>query len=442
MSERRANAKPGAEPGRPPARGIGIVLGVLFVVLGVLGGLVGGGLFGGFGALRDLVGSEAQADGHELTATLGVFGPRSLGSAVYPKQEIPLSFQHSKHIAAKIACERCHTGIRESTKSADNNFPRGVSCDGCHGAQHPRATGAIAQCELCHTRAAAGRVTATLQAPRPNLHFDHKAHLARGATCTSCHGDMSRVRLATVLQLPSEASCLTCHDGVKASNRCATCHPAQSDGRLLTRDHIDRTSPMLVPKGPSSWGAAHDLNFVEDHRGIAKANPSLCAQCHTQSECLDCHTGAVRPMRIHAADYMTTHALDARAGTQDCQSCHRVQTECMACHQRLGLGDGPDASSGVGSSMRFHPADFAGPPGTPQTHAFAAQRNITACASCHTEDSCLACHATTAGPRPGLGSSPHGVGFGGSVRCQALAARNHRVCLKCHAPGDPRNDCL
>ncbi len=406
------------------------------LLIGLFAGLFVGGTWLGSGALRD-----AQADLHEVPGTLAMAGPRGLGSAVYPRQEIPLSFKHSQHLSAKIPCERCHNAVRESTKSADNNFPRGVQCDGCHGAQHPRAADTKADCTLCHTRAAEGRVSATIQVKRPSLHFNHKSHLARGATCTSCHGDMSRVRLATVLQLPKEASCLTCHDGKKAPNRCATCHPAKRDGRLLTRDQMDRTSPMLVPKGQNSWGAEHDLGFVEDHRGIAKANPTLCAQCHSENDCLDCHSGAVRPMRIHAGDYMTSHALDARAGTQDCQSCHRVQTECLACHQRLGLGEGPDSNSGVGSSLRFHPANFAGPPGSPQTHAFAAQRNIQACASCHSEDSCLACHATTAGPKPGFGSNPHGVGFGGSLRCQALAVRNHRVCLKCHAPGDPRNDC-
>ncbi len=421
---------PQGRAGRTSRAWIGLLI-VLFAALSVSGAWLGAG------ALKD-----AQADLHEIPATLGVVGPQGFGSAVYPRQEIPLSFKHSQHLSAKIPCERCHNDVRTSTKSADNNFPRGVQCDGCHGAQHPRAADAKADCELCHTRAAKGRVSATVQVKRPNLHFNHKAHLARGATCTSCHGDMSRVRLATVLQLPSEASCLTCHDGKKAPNRCATCHPAQRDGRLLTRDQMDRTSPMLVPKGRSSWGAEHDLGFVEDHRGIAKANPALCAQCHSETDCLDCHSGAVRPMRIHAGDYMTSHALDARAGTQDCQSCHRLQTDCLACHQRLGLGEGPDSKSGVGSSLRFHPANFAGPPGSPQTHAFAAQRNIQACASCHSEDSCLACHATATGPKPGFGSNPHGVGFGGSLRCQALAVRNHRVCLKCHAPGDPHNDCL
>lgn len=409
------------------------------VILGVAAGL---GMLLAFGA-----GLEIQAGGGltrgEVPATAPVtHGPVRGGSSVYPEQDIPLRFNHGQHLGLGLACARCHTKIGESAQVADFNFPTGAVCDSCHGPQHPRPASEPARCETCHTRVVDGRVTATLRAPKANLSFSHKHHLARGASCQSCHGDMSKVRMATVLQLPSEASCLSCHDGRKAASRCGVCHPTDGGGKLVTRSFSDRVAPAMVPRGPNAWGAAHDLAFVEDHRGVAKANPQLCAQCHSETFCTDCHAGAVRPMRIHAGDYMTTHALDARASTQDCQSCHRVQTECIACHQRLGMGEGPDKKFGAGSSLRFHPLGWDGPPDSPQSHAFAAQRNITTCASCHTEDSCLACHATTGAARPGLDVSPHGPGFAGSIRCSALASNGHRVCLKCHEPGDPRNECM
>jgi hypothetical protein len=388
----------------------------------------------------------------EIPSTAAVMhGPVRGGSPVYPEQDLPLRFNHGQHLALKMACTQCHTKIRESTSSADFNFPTGATCDACHGPQHPRPAAEAPRCDLCHTRVTQApgptgpvmRVAATLRAPKANLTFDHKRHLALGQACESCHGDMSKVRLATVLQLPAEKSCLSCHDGVKATERCGACHPTDGSGKIVTRSFSDRVAPALVPRGPSAWGAAHDLAFVEDHRGIAKANPQLCAQCHDNTFCTDCHAGSVRPMRIHSGDYLTTHALDARAQTQDCQACHRTQTECLACHQRVGLDTrGQDARFGVGSPLRFHPAGWDGPPTSTQSHAFAAQRNISTCASCHTEDSCLACHATTGAATPGLNVSPHGPGFAGSIRCSQLAAHNHRVCLKCHEPGDPRNDCM
>lgn len=371
-------------------------------------------------------------------------GPKRPGGPVYPVQEIRVRMDHALHLQAGMKCQQCHTRIEQSRLSSQNNLPTGEACDSCHGDQHPRtAEGQTAHCADCHTHVEDQRVTATTIFPAPNLEFSHQAHLARGTDCETCHGDMTKVGRATIAQLPKEDVCLTCHDGQQASDRCGTCHPTGNDGRLLTRIGTDATAPKLLPRGQSARGAEHDLAFVQDHAGISKANPELCASCHDDSFCTDCHAGPVRPMRIHAADYLNSHPIDARANSQDCSSCHSLQTECRACHLRTGVtSEGEEGAFGVGSPLRFHPADWSGPPGTPQGHALPAQRNISTCASCHTEDSCLACHATTGAARPGLNVSPHGGGFAGSARCSALESRNRRVCLKCHAPGDIALECL
>ena len=391
------------------------------------------------------VSSSAQPPGREraeVPSTLAMtHGPRLPGSAVYPHQVIPLRFDHGQHLGLGLDCARCHVGIATSRSAGDFNFPSGAVCDDCHGQQHPPEFGQPRQCELCHTAMVEGRVTTTLSAPKALLHFDHRLHLIRGVDCVQCHGDMSKVRLATTLQLPREATCLACHDGIEASSQCRTCHPADSTGALVTRSSGQRDAPPLVPTGTSAWGMEHDLAFVEDHAAVAKANPTACKTCHTESFCQDCHAGSIRPMRIHAGDYLTLHAMDARAKTQDCQSCHRTQTFCLGCHERVSLGNRADGPFGVGGGQQFHPPGWSGPPGVPQDHAFVAQGSMATCSSCHTEDSCLACHATADVGRPGFSVSPHGQGFRQSVRCEALVTRNRRVCLKCHAPGDPDLDC-
>lgn len=387
---------------------------------------------------------EAERAQAEVPGTLGAgaYGPGRQGTAVYPVQSIPLEFNHGQHLAQGMMCSDCHTAIASSRRSRDYNFPTGNACDRCHGEQHPPTPDVERKCSTCHTKVEEGRVTETIRAPRPLLHFNHALHAREGATCERCHGDMSKVRLATRLQLPREAVCLECHDGFQATQRCGACHPTHGSGQLMTRAMDRRAMPALVPRGDSSWGMEHDLAFVEDHAGIAKANAETCRSCHDDTFCTDCHAGSIRPLRLHPGDYITTHALDARARTQDCQSCHRTQTFCLGCHERLGFGERDRGEFGVGGALAFHPDGWAGPAGTPQGHAHAAQRNMAACASCHSEDSCLACHATTAGPTPGWGVSPHGRGFGASARCSALVARNRRVCLKCHAPGDPNLECL
>jgi hypothetical protein len=385
-----------------------------------------------------------RADPAEVPTTVGVsHGPTMPGGAVYPAQDLPLRFDHQKHLARGTDCSACHAAATTSRRAADRLIPTGEACDACHGDRHGGATPPAdpAACEQCHTGMEAGQPTRRVHAPTPRLKFSHRLHGERDSACVDCHGDMTKVRLATTLQLPTEESCLTCHDGVAATQRCGACHPSGADGRLVTRAGRERAAPPLLPRD-DTWGAAHDLAFVEDHAGIAQANPSLCRSCHDDASCQECHNGAVRPLRIHATDYLATHPLDARARTQDCQACHRLQSDCLACHERVGIGRGPDSGFGVGSGLRLHPEGWSGPPGMPQGHAFAAQRNLGACASCHDEDSCLSCHATTDVARPGLGVNPHGREFATSPRCTALAAANRRVCLKCHAPGDPQLECL
>lgn len=380
----------------------------------------------------------------EIPGTLGAAtGPTMRGSAVYPAQDIPLRFTHGQHLALGLDCSRCHERAATSTRSSELLVPTGATCDGCHGPQHPRPADEPAKCELCHTSVdAQHRVTAGLRMPRPLLTFNHKLHDKLGQRCSDCHGDMTKVRLGSVLQLPSEASCLSCHDGFTATDRCGACHPSGADGKLMMRAQDDRTLPALVPRGASSWGAAHDLRFVEDHAVQSKTSAKLCASCHDDQFCVDCHDGPIRPMRIHAGDYLTIHAMDARGATSDCSSCHREQSFCISCHQRVGFGDRQDGEFGIGGQLQFHPQGWSGPPGMPQGHAHAAQRNIGVCVSCHTEDSCLACHATSSASLPGLDISPHGPDFARSARCDALANANRRTCLRCHAPGDPQLECL
>ncbi|MEE9382557.1 MAG: cytochrome c3 family protein, partial [Nannocystaceae bacterium] len=414
------------------------------IVLFFVATFVGGGL----------VGAAEDAGARGSGARVGA-GPWYHHSAVYPRQEIPLRFNHARHLERGIHCERCHPSASSSRRVQDLLLPRGEACDPCHTPAHAAVSrdrrsatmvGGVAaegkgECDKCHVGVIDNVRTVRSIVPTARLIFSHKIHAQRGVKCSTCHAGMDKVRMATTLQLPREQTCLECHDGVQAASRCSTCHPTERGGKLATHNRADVWLPRLVPQGASAWGANHDLTFVQDHAGVAKANPGLCATCHDDDSCRACHDGDVRPLRIHHGDYLRTHALDARARTQDCQACHRMQTDCRACHERLKVVPGERGSFGVGSPLRFHPEAWAGPPGQPQSHAPAARRNLATCASCHDEDACLSCHATGAGPIHGLDVNPHGSRFATGARCRSLARRNRRVCLRCHAPGDPRNDC-
>jgi len=421
-----------------------------------------------------------------LSAVAGAQSP-----LIFPERQMPLRFDHARHHALGARCETCHAAATSSLSAADNLIPGEAACRSCHAIDRKDplrvvpAGAAPARCDACHpgwtgtaNRGAAGEggVPAggggafeppRVVVPRSNIKFSHQLHGARGIPCQRCHPDVTNVGLATRADLPREPLCLECHDGKQAPSRCASCHLTLPDGRLRT--DFTACGPgadcppgpsrgMLVPVAGTRGLAAHTPSFRADHRAAGR-NERGCLTCHKRSECLDCHGGVLRPAGIHPADYLTLHAIDARRNTPDCSSCHRRQTFCVGCHQRTGVASDAEGGQrgvrsnnpfGTGTGLkRFHPPGWVGdssgamPPSMAATsgHAREARRNVTTCASCHREQTCLDCHS--ADPLRGSGINPHGSGapFAGSTKCKALASRNLRACLKCHRPGAPELDC-
>jgi hypothetical protein len=355
-------------------------------------------------------------------------GPPS--PVVYPEQRIPLVFTHAAHLERGLGCVDCHERAPTSRSAVDNLLPGEAACRPCHPIDRADPTkqvdGPPARCDACHVGYVVGEPPARVHLPPPNLKFDHAAHVARGMACSGCHGDLAAegIALATRDQLPRMRLCLTCHDGTRAPDACTTCHLAEV-GRLRTTWPEGNLAPAGVIHGD-----AHDLDFVRRHGAVATGREAYCGACHRPSFCADCHTGVTKPMDFHPGDYATTHAPDARRNDPDCSVCHRQQSFCVGCHERAGVGQrAGGAFAQEVAARRFHPADWVSFVGGGNRHAREARANLGACASCHREDSCLACHsAELGGPRV----SPHGPRWRGSARCEALAQKNGRMCLRCH----------
>jgi len=91
----------------------------------------------------------------------------------------------------------------------------------------------------------------------------------------------------------------------------------------------------------------HSASFVKDHKFLAGRDSNVCAACHAQSFCADCHSGKTmiapdvrlgnRPDRDtpHRADYLTVHRFDGKADPTSCFKCHgRANNEkCILCHK-------------------------------------------------------------------------------------------------------------
>lgn len=355
---------------------------------------------------------------------------RERSVAVYPPQKIPIAFDHAKHLEAGAECVSCHDSATKSSQSSDRNLPKHPECETCHDIEAAAAgkpTDPKAGCQDCHLGFdfTVQKAPVRLELPAPNLVFDHQIHVAKKVECRVCHGAMTDVEVATRMQLPKMETCLYCHDGKHAESTCKTCHPTTPAGKLQQ----SFASGMLRPTQGNPFGIDHGPRYEFNHANRATTDRETCMQCHTNAQCQSCHDSLRKPISVHPNDFITLHPVQARAQITRCTACHREQSFCASCHERVGVGLDADPTLRA-KNVRVHPdyATFVQNPG-PLHHGIQASRDINQCISCHREETCKACHAETA-----LGAKqqvdPHPPGFQAS--CKKLAARNDRPCLQCH----------
>jgi hypothetical protein len=354
--------------------------------------------------------------------------PDAWSPIVYPIQRLPLVFSHRRHLARGATCAQCHAGAATSRSAVDNLIPTEAACRACHPIDRADPERVVAgappaRCAACHPGYAPGQVVARVEIPPPPLKHSHAAHAQ--TPCARCHGDLTRVDLATAQQLPTMATCLGCHRAGARPDRCIDCHLGRLGGLLETRF----SHGALVPRH-TGLGDDHRFGFAADHRQEATQPDATCEACHDRSECVACHQGVVKPLDFHRGNYLATHAIEARRGTPDCSACHRAQSFCVACHERSGVGRRVSTDfTGTSPAGAYHPPGWASARGGANDHARDARRALQSCAACHREEDCLRCHSAEAG---GLRASPHGPGWRGSARCRALDRGNRRMCLRCH----------
>lgn len=374
---------------------------------------------------------------------------RERAVAIYPPQRMPLAFDHAKHLAAGADCVTCHDSARKSTQAADLLLPRGSAdehpdCDPCHDIQKAKtkplgSDEPPSRCIDCHLGfdETVQREPPRIEFPSPNILFPHKVHVDAKVKCETCHGTMKDIGLATRFQLPKMETCLVCHDNTYASADCKTCHLSAPSGRI----QLTFTTGVLRPMQGNPYGMDHGPPYEFTHGTRAKLDRATCMQCHIESECLKCHDGLVKPLSIHPNDYIALHPVEARMDTPKCDSCHRYQSFCAACHERVGIGLS-GAAFFRSKNVRIHPdyqhwVVIIGP----QHHAFQAARNIQECLSCHRQEDCLPCHSGQLSSVDGItklygaGVDPHPNGFQGI--CGGLLSKNPRPCLLCHVAGAP-----
>ncbi|CAN5616634.1 hypothetical protein BH23GEM9_BH23GEM9_33730 [soil metagenome] len=213
------------------------------------------------------------------------------------------------------------------------------------------ASAARAQCATCHTQEDC--MTCHVPPGPPVISsFPSRADVVATGAVTQRQLPLSHAsrwfdRDHAALAASQPGSCQACHD----TRFCSDCHQA--------------------PVNPTY----HPRNFAAQHSSQAYGRRLECSTCHeVRTFCRSCHIqmgmeaeGRLNP-GFHDAEplWLLRHARAARQGLESCTSCH-TQRDCMQCHTEIGAFQ--ISPHGPGFNARR-----------------AQQRNPIICFACHVTD--------------------------------------------------------
>ncbi len=320
----------------------------------------------------------------------------------------------------------------------------------------------------------------------PSHPFEHRAHVIKGINCVECHAGIALAGDTGPLHFPADAICRGCHSKPHDENECGGCHGESfvREGAELAREHLrfehkthmadvkgdcvrchvgvaESQPAELRPKMATCFGChkhqdqwslrdcdgchvdlqtegtlptshlVHEGDWIREHGVRAASARDLCSTCHSERSCASCHgvgTVPALPARLafdtvalsglHRAGFKSRHALEARADPALCTTCHS-ESSCIDCHATSHVAPGTTTNNP-------HPPDWV--TATGGQHGQQARIDPMSCAGCHGgagEQLCVGCHRVG-----GSGGNPHGAGF------TSTKNRQHDMpCILCHAVG-------
>ncbi|WP_394826563.1 cytochrome c3 family protein [Pendulispora albinea] len=270
------------------------------------------------------------------------------------------------------------------------------------------------------------------------IRFNHKLHLAQGATCKTCH---ARALTSASVQdhlLPKGATCDACHrsdhadlnkvrPGDDLTGQCAFCHIGykESDGNTVAR--------MVMPRA----------NMVFDHQKHLARNIQ-CGQCHGAVDQVEMATRDQLPrMRGCFKCHQMPDSAARGDAKSDCTTCHiaaNPRNPAAPARNAAVRADNPSGrirtvfASGVLEPPRWlhnaaHTPDFI------ERHKYVAGNDSQFCANCHQEDFCVGCHDGRVRPKsihPSDYIAMHPIeARQATLRCTSCH-NEQSFCLGCH----------
>ncbi len=358
----------------------------------------------------------------------------------------PDRFDHPEHAKVFPTCTACHAGATDGGMAL---LPTGKGCVACHDGTIER------------------RVNWTAPAPEgSNLRFTHTEHrlevaekAGRDSTvaCQACHAPAGSAWMT--VQPAVVEQCLSCH-GVRTTHlaapdtACATCHLTLAQATTLTSAEVKSFPAPPSHDAPGFMGAGGHGAQAKLGTGPTtyQVAPS-CATCHAQDFCITCHVNAPETPTIQAlapdprslaipvtltapathqqANFVTTHGKPAQKNTAACQTCH-TQESCVACHIAPPKPVTTLYASGPGrgeGAVVVRSRPASHMADFSAIHSPVANSNPQSCQGCHARPQCLDCHRGTPERTPQY----HPQTF--LERHPAAAYSRETNCSDCHNPG-------
>ncbi len=140
--------------------------------------------------------------------------------AEHPAREQPIPYSHKKHLAFGLECKNCHTNPEPGKLMT---FAATSKCMECHVtiAKDKPSIQKLAAFAKSQQPIPWVRVYTVL----PGVAWTHRAHLAAGVKCETCHGAVREMdAMSEVTSVVTMYSCLSCHEMNHAKTSCDTCH--------------------------------------------------------------------------------------------------------------------------------------------------------------------------------------------------------------------------
>jgi len=269
------------------------------------------------------------------------------------QKNVEVFFNHEKH-TKKSSCISCH---QIDNESGDISLPDMKKCISCHIHDEQYKAG---HCSICHFTEKGGTLMkklnngALLEPPQwmkgightQDWYKKHKVSAGldpdlcaichQNSDCDKCHAGSGKTRptlihpedwmeMHSIASLSGDLRCSACHS---LQNFCLPCH-RKSAVAWDSPAHTGVSAGSLYH--PDDWYAFPSSDKKSSHGFWARKSISSCVACHTENDCMSCHSapvGGFNPHPPHSEWMNKCHVLFSK-NPSTCYKCHKPNSPVL-----------------------------------------------------------------------------------------------------------------